>query len=66
MIAKLNKSILILYKLCGVGLLMLAGAGMAPPVGWAPPSIWTAAAVPFIALISCHIALWYLKRNADQ
>lgn len=63
---KLNKAILILYNLCGIGLLTLAGAGMAPPVGWAPPIIWVSAAIPFVALIICYFARWYLRKRTGS
>lgn len=64
---KLNKAILILYNLCGISLFVVLGkAGMAPPVGYVPPSLLVIGSIPFITLIAAHIALRIVKRKARK
>lgn len=63
MVDKLNKAILILYNVCGITLVVLSAAGMAPPVGWLPRSMIIIGSIPFVMLILAHLSLYIMKKN---
>ncbi|MBV7392153.1 MULTISPECIES: hypothetical protein [Enterococcus] len=60
---KINRMIAVLYNLCGVALLALAGGGMAPPVGYVPPWLWISCSIPFIFLLLAHVYRWRLAKQ---
>ncbi|MGM0213823.1 hypothetical protein [Enterococcus sp. AZ109] len=64
MIDKVNKAILILYNVCGVSLVVLAAAGMTPPVGWLPRPLIILGIIPFILLLIAHLTRYMMKRNS--